>query len=70
MCAKTATSWALKELALSMKNVEAAFNGCHQLSVSADPSDYAGEDTMVSVLYRPDTDVAATGPIQVFTSAL
>lgn len=53
-----------------MKNVEAAFNGCHQLSVSADPSDYAGEDTMVSVLYRPDTDVAATGPIQVFTSAL
>ena len=60
-----ADEWMRKELALGLKNAMDAFSGCSRLSLSGDPSDYMGEDTLVSVAYRPDTNLACTPPIQV-----
>ena len=54
-----ADRWFLRELCMYRRNIQDVFTGVRQFSISADPSGYNGEDTLVSLVYSVCTKTSA-----------
>ncbi len=56
--------WQRRKMAIHLAAVRRALDGCHQLSMAADPSSYGGEETMVAKVYSWEKRVAASPNIK------
>ena len=61
--------WACKELAIYQEKQQALFRSCRKVAVAADPSSYAGEKTMVSIVYDVEGKRGCFPPVQVMPSS-